>query len=94
MRYLLIASYIVVAALAVFAQNNEQRSPAKNTDPDAAEMVTSDADLGYYIGFKIAESYYSKAEDKKQAVRDILNITDIGAFLKASGYPKKFGGAK
>jgi hypothetical protein len=43
-------------------------------------------DLGYYIGYKIAESYYRHTRDKRQAVRDILNIGDFEAFLKASGY--------
>ena len=43
-------------------------------------------DLGYYIGYKIAEAYYRRAKDKRQAVRDILNINGFDAFLKASGY--------
>ena len=51
------------------------------------------ADLGYYIGYKIAEAYYKNAADKKQAVRDILEIKDFAAFLKASGYEEKFGSA-
>jgi hypothetical protein len=48
------------------------------------------ADLGYYIGYKIIESYYKKAPDKKQAVKDILEIKNFNAFLKASGYEEKF----
>lgn len=48
------------------------------------------ADLGYYIGYKIAESYYNKSKDKKQAVKDILEIKDFNHFLKASGYEEKF----
>jgi hypothetical protein len=48
------------------------------------------ADLGYYIGYKIAESYYNKAKDKKQAIKDILDIKDFNAFLIASGYEEKF----
>ena len=48
------------------------------------------ADLGYYIGYKIAEAYYKQAADKKQAVRDILEINDFTAFLKASKYEEKF----
>lgn len=51
------------------------------------------ADLGYYMGYKIAESYYKNAADKKQAVKDILEIKDFGAFLKASKYEEKFGAA-
>lgn len=48
------------------------------------------ADLGYYVGYKIAESYYNRAKDKKQAIKDILDIKDFNQFLKASGYEEKF----
>jgi len=47
-------------------------------------------DLGYFMGYKICEAYYKNAGDKKQAVHDILNITDFRAFLKASRYAEKF----
>jgi hypothetical protein len=48
------------------------------------------ADLGYYIGYKIAESYYRNAPDKNRAVKDILEIKDFEKFLAASGYEQKF----
>ncbi len=48
------------------------------------------ADLGYYVGYKIVESYYNKAKDKKQAIKDILEIKDFNVFLTASGYDEKF----
>jgi hypothetical protein len=48
------------------------------------------ADLGYYIGYKIAESYYNNAPDKKQAVKDILEIKDFEKFLAESRYEEKF----
>lgn len=51
------------------------------------------ADLGYYMGYKIAEAYYKNASDKKQAVKDILEIKDFNEFLKASRYEDKFGAA-
>jgi len=47
-------------------------------------------DLGYWIGYKITQAYYDKASDKKQAIRDILNIKDFNKFLEDSGYPSKF----
>ena len=47
------------------------------------------ADLGYYIGYKICEAYYKNAPDKKQAVKDILEVKDSDAFLKASRYDEK-----
>ena len=48
------------------------------------------ADLGYYVGYKIAESYYQQAKDKRQAIKAILEISDFQQFLKDSGYEKKF----
>lgn len=51
---------------------------------------TRPADLGYYMGYKIAESYYKQAPDKSQAIREILEIKDFAAFLEASGYARKF----
>lgn len=48
------------------------------------------ADLGYYIGYKIVESYYNQMKDKKQAIKDILEIKDFALFLKDSGYESKF----
>jgi hypothetical protein len=32
------------------------------------------ADLGYYIGYEISKSYYENAKDKKQAVKDIIEL--------------------
>jgi hypothetical protein len=49
------------------------------------------ADLGYYVGYKICEAYYQAARDKKQAVKDILEMKDFNEFLKDSGYEQKVG---
>jgi hypothetical protein len=43
-------------------------------------------DLGYFIGYRIAESYYARAADKTQAVRQIIEVADAPAFLAQSGY--------
>ena len=48
------------------------------------------ADLGYWMGYKIAESYYKNAKDKKQAVKDMLEIKDFAKFLADSRYEEKF----
>lgn len=48
------------------------------------------SDLGYFIGYKICEAYYENADDKKQAVKDIIEVEDFEAFLKKSGYDDKF----
>lgn len=44
------------------------------------------SDLGYWIGSRIAESYYDNADDKSQAIRELLAVTDFEAFLEASRY--------
>jgi hypothetical protein len=51
-------------------------------------------DMGYYVGYKITEAYYRQAADKKQAVKDILEIKDVQEFLKKSRYADKFGGVR
>lgn len=43
-------------------------------------------DLGYWMGYKIGQAYYRRADDKRQAIRDMLTIDDAEAFLEASGY--------
>jgi hypothetical protein len=48
------------------------------------------ADLGYYVDYKIVGSCYKNAADKKQAIRDILEIEDFSDFLKASRHADKF----
>jgi uncharacterized protein YjaZ len=52
--------------------------------------VTRPADLGYWMGYKIAESYYKNAKDKKQAIKDMLEIKDFAKFLADSRYEEKF----
>ncbi|MGH1516546.1 Ig-like domain-containing protein [Chryseobacterium sp. JK1] len=52
------------------------------------------ADLGYYIGYEICKSYYQNAKDKKQAIKDIieLNYNDDNAvedFLARSKFFKE-----
>jgi hypothetical protein len=47
-------------------------------------------DLGYWIGYKITEAYYTKANDKKKAISDILHIKNFGKFLDDSRYASKF----
>lgn len=44
------------------------------------------ADLGYYVGFKICESYYNNQTDKTKAINDILSISDWNDFYLKSGY--------
>ena len=45
-------------------------------------------DLGYFIGYRIAQAYYQRASDKTQAVRDIITACGGGVreLLERSGY--------
>lgn len=43
-------------------------------------------DLGYYIGYRIAQSYYNRQTNKAAAIKEILTTTDVPALLKKSGY--------
>jgi hypothetical protein len=47
------------------------------------------ADLGYYIGYKIAEAYYKNAIDKKQAIVNIIEMTNPIRFLELSKYDQE-----
>ncbi len=49
------------------------------------------ADLGYYIGYKVCEAFYRRANNKSEAVRRIIRITDADGFLRESEYA---GGAQ
>jgi uncharacterized protein YjaZ len=44
------------------------------------------ADLGYWIGYRIAKAYYRNAKDKRQALRDIIALRDPKAILARSGW--------
>lgn len=48
-------------------------------------------DLGYYIGYAIAETYYDAATDKQQAIKDLIeldyaNQAEVETFVEATGY--------
>jgi hypothetical protein len=44
------------------------------------------ANLGYFIGFRICESYYQQASDKRQAIKEMLEIEDFEKFYIKSRY--------
>jgi hypothetical protein len=43
-------------------------------------------DLGYWVGYRICKAYYQRATDKRQALREILELSDPHAFLAKSGW--------
>lgn len=48
------------------------------------------ADVGYFVGYRIAQAYYDRAGDKQQAIADILTCVDFDALLDESGYAARF----
>lgn len=44
------------------------------------------ANLGYFIGFRICESYYRQSTDKREAIKEILEIQDFEKFFIRSAY--------
>ena len=44
------------------------------------------ADLGYWVGYRIAQTYYENSADKTKAIHDILKVRNANGFLKKSGY--------
>lgn len=44
------------------------------------------ADVGYWVGYRIAQAHYDAASDKGEAIKAILRVSDAEAFLKQSGY--------
>jgi len=52
-------------------------------DNTTAENV---GQLGYWVGYRIAKSYYQHAPNKRAAIREMIQMTDAKAFLAASGW--------
>jgi len=47
-------------------------------------------DLGYWIGYKITKTYFDQATDKKSAIKNILNFSDLNQFLKEGSFLKPY----
>lgn len=43
-------------------------------------------DLGYWVGYRIAKAYYDGQTDKVAALRTLLQVTDVEAFVEQSGW--------
>ena len=94
-----------------FGKSNEPR--IKNAfavqmfNPTYAFWLYSDAknefdtrDLGYYVGYAIAERYYEKAKDKKLAIKELIEMDfsdplAVEKYIDSTGYfPKSVGKLK
>jgi hypothetical protein len=56
---------------------------------NSSTVKNKPADLGYFVGYKIAKEYYNNASDKKQAVNDIIDMRNPIRFLELSKYDQK-----
>jgi hypothetical protein len=74
-----------------FAAQRHQTSP-KGWLYDPAPGQGRPADLGYWVGYRVAKAYYDRAPDKAAAVREMLTIRDFEAFLARSGLGESLGG--
>lgn len=57
---------------------------------DYFEIKNHPPDLGYFMGYKICESYYKNSADKKKAVKEIIEVKDFKSFFLLSKYKDKF----
>ena len=48
--------------------------------------LTKPGNLGYWVGYRIVKSYYARAADKREALRDIIEMKDPHTFLARSGW--------
>lgn len=74
---------------AAFRRDMDNRDPGEWMFVQPADRARP-PDLGYWIGYRIAKSYYERASDKAQAIRDIIAVIDFTAFLASSGYAERF----
>jgi hypothetical protein len=54
------------------------------------------SDIGYYVGYRIAHSYYAAARDKRLAVEQLIELhydapAAVNALIRRSGYLKANG---
>jgi hypothetical protein len=75
------------------AEEIETRFLADEDKTDLSQWIdngslTDPGDLGYWVGYRIVRSYYDHAADKRQALAEIVEMSDAKAFLaKSSWYP-------
>lgn len=53
-----------------------------NHHPDTGWPI----DMGYWLGYRIAQAFYDRAANKREALRELLQVTDFRKLLDASHY--------
>lgn len=91
----LISGKLAYSHLAALTQGREKDiETAFVADQDKTDLSawlnngTADkpGDLGYWVGYRVTKAYYQQAADKRQALREILEMTDPPALLAKSGW--------
>jgi hypothetical protein len=75
----------------------EAEMHGENTDRwlyNGAGTPSRPGDLGYYIGYRIAQAYYEAAVDKREAIRYMLALEEYAQLLELSGYPGTAGNGR
>lgn len=86
------AAHSVTARMAAGRELEIERRFAADLDStDLSDWVynatlDTPGDLGYWVGYRIAKAYYRNAPDKRQALREILEMDDAHGFLARSGW--------
>lgn len=42
--------------------------------------------VGNYLGYQVCKAYFDKAKDKKQAIKEIIEVNDWDSFVQKSGF--------
>lgn len=65
----------------------------KNWLYNGDEAPNGNADLGYFVGYKICKSYYDNSKNKKTALKEIIELEytkeSVATFLEKSKYAEK-----
>ena len=74
-----------------FADERSAEDPSAWIGNNAKATEEWPADLGYFVGYEIARAYYTRAADKHQAIRELLEFQDAEKILRESGYAPRGG---
>lgn len=66
-----------------FAADADKRDLSNWVDNTTDEDV---GQLGYWVGYRIAKSFYQRAPDPRSAISEMIRMTDARAFLAKSGW--------
>ncbi len=53
---------------------------------NGGNSVSRPADLGYFVGYRIAQAYWNRSADKAAALKALLDVRDAEQLLRESGY--------